>query len=136
MTIFGCGLESYTHTHTKHDIESRYTKVKQGSNHGTIYLLINRCATHIKIKMIISAHGSLDGLCIIHTKLLKYVTSILYLTNEGLIFNLLDLKSKKECEYTHHGHFKPVSHNFAKLIIKRFVSRTKDNIINIYLAYK
>jgi hypothetical protein len=27
--------------------------------------------------------------------------NILRLANEGLVFNLLDLKSKKECEYTH-----------------------------------
>jgi hypothetical protein len=57
--------------------------------------LINRCVTHIKIKMTISGHGSLDELCIIHTKLIEYVTSILRLVNEGPIFDLLDLKSKK-----------------------------------------
>jgi hypothetical protein len=74
MTIFRCGLESCTHTHTKHDIRPRCTKVEQRSNHGVIYLLINRCATHINIKMIVSAHKSLDGLCLVHTKLLEYVT--------------------------------------------------------------
>jgi hypothetical protein len=136
MTIFGCGLESCTHTHTKHDIGPRCTMVKQKSNHGAIYLLINLCVTYINIKMIISAHGSLDGLCIIHIKLLEYVTSILRLANKGSIFNLLDLKSKKECENHHHGHFKPIDHDFAKLITKRFVNRTKDNGINIYLTYK
>jgi hypothetical protein len=49
---------------------------------------------------------------------------------------LLDLKSKKECENSHHGYFKPIGHDFAKLITKGFASRTKDNIINVYLAYK
>jgi hypothetical protein len=96
------------------------------------------CAAQIKIKikMSISAHESLDGLCIVHAKLLEYVMCVLYLTNESPFFYLLDLKSKKECENSHHGHFKFISHNFAKLITKGFFSRTKDNIINIYLAYK
>jgi hypothetical protein len=101
-----------------------------------IYLLINRCVIHIKIKKTISARGNLDGLCLVHAKHLKYVTSILHLTNEGPILDLLDLKSKKEYEHPHHEHFKPISHDFAKLITKRFVSRIKDNVMNIYLTYK
>jgi hypothetical protein len=96
--------------------------------------LINRCATQIKIKMIISAYGSLDRFCLVHVKLLEYVTSILHLANEGPLISLLDLKSKKECENSHHEHFKPIDYDFAKLITKEFVSRTKDNIINVYLA--
>jgi hypothetical protein len=86
--------------------------------------------------MSISAHGSLYGLCIIHARLLEYVTCVLCLTSESPFFDLLDLKSKKECENSHHGHFKSISHDFVKLIIKGFVSRNKDNIINIYQAYK
>jgi hypothetical protein len=86
--------------------------------------------------MIISAHGSLDWLCFVHAKFFEYVTSILRLSNESSLFDLLDLKSKKECENPHHGHFKPICHYFAKLITKGFVSRTKYNIINIDLAYK
>jgi hypothetical protein len=136
MTLFACGLESCTDTNTKHDIGSGCTKVKQRTNNGAIYLLINQCATHIKIKMTISAHGSLDGLYLIHTKLLEYVTCILHLAYECPNFDLLDLKYKKECEFIHRGHFKPIGHDFAKLIKKGFVSRTKYNIINIYLAYK
>jgi hypothetical protein len=81
--------------------------------------------------MTISAHGSLDGLCLIHAKLLEYVTCILRLANESSLFGLLDLKSKKECENPHHGYFKPIRYDFAKLITKGFVSRTKYNIINI-----
>jgi hypothetical protein len=49
---------------------------------------------------------------------------------------LLDLKSKKECENPHHGHFKPIGNDLAKLITKGFVSRTKDNITDVYLLYK
>jgi hypothetical protein len=86
--------------------------------------------------MTISAHGSLDWLCIVHAKLLEYVMSIFCLVNESPIFDLLDLKSKKECEKSHHGHFEPIGHDFAKLFTKGFVSRTKDNIINVYLVYK
>jgi hypothetical protein len=70
-------------------------------------------------------HVTLDRLCILHTKLLEYVTSILRLVNEGSIFNLLDLKSKKECEYTYHEHFKPIGHDFAKLIKKDLLVELK-----------
>jgi hypothetical protein len=48
----------------------------------------------------------------------EYVTSILHLTNESFLFDLLDLKSKKKCENPHHGHFKHIRHYFAKFITK------------------
>jgi hypothetical protein len=48
--------------------------------------------------MTIGAHGRLDWLCFVHAKLFEYVTSTLCLSNEGSLFGLLDLKSKKECE--------------------------------------
>jgi hypothetical protein len=86
--------------------------------------------------MTISAHGSLDGLYLIHAKLLEYIMCILCLANESSLFGLLDLKFKKECENPHHRHFKHIHHDFAKLIIKGFVSETKYNIININLAYR
>jgi hypothetical protein len=86
--------------------------------------------------MIISAHGSLDGLCIVHAKLLEYIACVLCLANENSFFGLLDLKSKEECENPNQRHFKPIGHDFAKLITKEFVSRAKDNIINVYLTYK
>jgi hypothetical protein len=89
---------------------------------------MNRCAAEIKIKMSISAHESLDGLCLVHAKLLKYIMCVLYLANESPFLDLLDLKSKKECENPHHRHFKPIGHDLSKLIIKGFVSRTKHNI--------
>jgi hypothetical protein len=57
MGIFGCCLESCTYTHTKHDIRPRCTNVKQRSNHGVIYLLINQCVAHLKIKMTIVPMG-------------------------------------------------------------------------------
>jgi hypothetical protein len=86
--------------------------------------------------MTISAHGRLDWLCFVHGKLFEYVTIILRLAKESSIFGLLDLKSKKDYENPHHGHFNPIRHYFAKLITKGFVSRTKYNIINIDLTYK
>jgi hypothetical protein len=48
--------------------------------------------------MTISAHGCLDWIFFVHAKLFEYVMSILSLANEGSLFGLLDLKSKKECE--------------------------------------
>jgi hypothetical protein len=56
--------------------------------------------------MIISVNGRLDWLYFVHAKLFEYVTSILRLANEGTLFGLLDLKSKKECKNLHHGHLK------------------------------
>jgi hypothetical protein len=38
---------------------------------------------------------------------------------------LLDLKSKKECDNPHHGYFKPVNHDFAKLIKKDLLVESK-----------
>jgi hypothetical protein len=89
-----------------------------------------------QVKMIISAHGSLDGFYLVRAKLLEYVSCILHLSYESPIFDLLDLEPKKECEFTHRGHLKPFGHDFSKLITKRFISRTKDNVINIYLTHK
>jgi hypothetical protein len=62
--------------------------------------------------------------------------SVLDLAYEHVIFQLLDLKTKKEVELSHHRHLKPISHDLAKLITKGLISRTKDNVININLAYK
>jgi hypothetical protein len=87
--------------------------------------LINQCTAHIKIKMTISAHESFDGLCLVHGKLLEYVTSTHHLANEGPILDLLDLKSEKEYENLHHGHFKPIGHNFAKFIKKDLLVEPK-----------
>jgi hypothetical protein len=71
--------------------------------------------------MPISAHVSLNRFCIVYAKLLEYTTCVLCLTNESPLFGLLDLKSKKECENSDHGHFKSIAHDFA--IIKLFSIR-------------
>jgi hypothetical protein len=114
----------------------RCTKVKQETNHGAIYLLINRLTAHIKIMMTVCANGSLDGLGLVHAKLLESVMSILGLAYKRVIFQMLDLKIKKVFEFSHHRHLKHIDHDLAKLIIKKFISRAKNDIINIYLVYK
>jgi hypothetical protein len=98
MAFLGCGLKFCTHTYTKYDIGPRCTKIKQGAYDDAIYLLIHQFFTHIKFKMSICAHGSLDGFYLVHAKLLTNIMSILSLATKGHIFKLLDLKSKKELQ--------------------------------------
>jgi hypothetical protein len=43
---------------------------------------------------------------------------ILGLTYERAIFQLLDLKTKKEVELSHHRYLKPIGHDLAKFIKK------------------
>jgi hypothetical protein len=43
--------------------------------------------------MPICSHGCLDGLGILHSKLVKYVLNVLCLADEGAVLELLDLKS-------------------------------------------
>jgi hypothetical protein len=84
--------------------------------------------------MSICAHGSLDGFCLVHTKLLDDVMCILGLANEAPIFRLLHLKSKKESKVPHHRHLEPIGHDLTKLITKRLISRTKYYVIDITLV--
>jgi hypothetical protein len=58
------------------------------------------------------------------------------LTYEGAFLELLDLKSKKELQLSHHRHLESFGHNPTKLINQNMISRTKYNVIDIYLAYK
>jgi hypothetical protein len=53
--------------------------------------------------MPIYPHRSIDGLGILHPELLEYVLSILSLDDEGALLELLDLKSKKVLQLSHHG---------------------------------
>jgi hypothetical protein len=62
--------------------------------------------------------------------------SVFGLAYERAIFQLLDLKTKKVFEFSHHRHLKPIGHDLAKLITKGFISKTKNDIINIYLEHK
>jgi hypothetical protein len=45
--------------------------------------------------MSICSHRSLDGLGILHSKPLDNVLSVLFLANEGVLLELLDLESKE-----------------------------------------
>jgi hypothetical protein len=86
--------------------------------------------------MSICPHGSLDGFGILHSKLLGNILNVLCLANEGAFLELLDLESEEILQLPHHGHLKFPYHNSTKLFTRRLVSRPKDNIININLAYK
>jgi hypothetical protein len=86
--------------------------------------------------MSICDYGSFDGFCLVHAKLLENIMCIIGLANKGLIFEFLDLKSKKELQLSHHRHLKPIDHDLTKLITKRLISITKNYVININLVYK
>jgi hypothetical protein len=86
--------------------------------------------------MSIKCHRGIDGLRVGHVKPLEHILYILGLTRESPFLHLLDLKSKEELQFTHHRHLKSLGHDPTKLFTKFIISRTKDNIININLAYK
>jgi hypothetical protein len=86
--------------------------------------------------MSIGWHGGSYGLGIVHVKLLEHVISVLGLTYECAILELLDLKPEKELQLTHHRHHKSFGHDPTKLINPRLISRPKYDVINIYLTYK
>jgi hypothetical protein len=86
--------------------------------------------------MSIGWHGCLDGLGLLHVKLLQHVIGVLGLTYERAILELLDLKSMEELQLTHHGHLKPICHNPTKFLTKSHISTSKYYVIDIYLADK
>ena len=62
--------------------------------------------------------------------------SVLRLANKSSILHLLDLKSKEELQFTHHGHLKSLCHDPTKFLTKSVISTTKYYVIDIYLAHK
>jgi hypothetical protein len=68
--------------------------------------------------MPICSHGCLDGFGILHYKLIEYVLSVLSLTNEGALLELLDLKSKEILRLPHHRHLEFLYHNPTKLFTR------------------
>jgi hypothetical protein len=62
-----------------------------------------------------SSHGCLDGLAILHPKLLKYVLNVFGLADEGALLELLDLKSKEILQLPHHRHLEFLYHDPTKL---------------------
>jgi hypothetical protein len=65
--------------------------------------------------MPISSHGCLDGFAILHSKLLEYVLHVLGLADEGVLLELLDLKSKEILQLPHHRHLEFLYHDHTKL---------------------
>jgi hypothetical protein len=49
---------------------------------------------------------------------------------------LLHLESKEVVQLAHHRHLEFLHHHPAKLLTRLLISRTKYDVINIYLAYK
>jgi hypothetical protein len=68
--------------------------------------------------MLICSHRSLDGFGILHSKLLENILNVLCLANEGVLLELLDLKSKEILQLPHHGHLKFLYHNSTKLFTR------------------
>jgi hypothetical protein len=68
--------------------------------------------------MSICSHRSLDGLGILHSKLLENVLSILCLDDEGALLELLDLESKEILQLPRHGHLKFLYHKSTKLFTR------------------
>jgi hypothetical protein len=60
----------------------------------------------------------LDGFAILHSKLLKYVLNVFSLADEGVLLELLDLKSKKILQLPHHRHLEFLYHNPTKLLTR------------------
>jgi hypothetical protein len=86
--------------------------------------------------MSVSSHRCLRGLCILHPKPLEKILSVLRLRDEGSLLELLHLKSKEVVQLAHHRHLELLHHYPAKLLIRLLISRTKYNVIDIYLANK
>jgi hypothetical protein len=78
--------------HTESIISGRDAH-KYRSYHRPVYLLIYGFTSCVEVEMPISSHGCLDGLGILHPKLVEYVLNILGLADEGAILELLYLKS-------------------------------------------
>src|SRR4051794_20655840 len=81
-------------------------------------------------------YWSLHRLGIIQPETFEHVLNIFCLVNKSPSSQLLDLKSEEELQLAHHRHGKLLGHKILKLNIASIVSRPKNNIISIYLAYK
>ena len=82
------------------------------------------------------SHWCLGVLCLFHAKLFEHVLCVLGLAQKGSFLELFNLKTQEVLELTHHGHLKPICHNPTKFLTKLFISTTKYNVIDIYLAHK
>src|SRR5664279_5725390 len=110
VAFFRSSLIPCTHPYTQHNIGSRRTKIKQRANHGAVYLLVHIFTIGITLEMTFGLHGSGLCFCIFHVESLEHVMDIFSLRDKGSSTQLLDLKTKKEPQLSHHGHLKPIGH--------------------------
>jgi hypothetical protein len=68
--------------------------------------------------MPICSHGSLDGFGILHSELLEYILNVFSLADEGVLLELLDLKSKEILQLPHHRHLEFLYHYPTKLFTR------------------
>jgi len=80
-------------------------------------------------------HWSFHRHSIFPFKLLKNFLSVFLLVDVDTFFVLLDLNPYKELKFSYHAYFKLTLHKIREILTKRFISSSKDNIINIYLNY-
>ena len=83
VALLWCGLEPCTHSHTQHDIRPRCTKVKQGTDHGTILPLVYLFAVRVEVKLTLEWHGGLVSFKIVILEPLEHVLSVFGLVYEG-----------------------------------------------------
>jgi hypothetical protein len=81
-------------------------------------------------------HRRLDGLWIFHPKPLEDVLCVLGLGDEGVVLELFNLKFEEVVQHAHHRYLKLLHHDPAKFLTRLLISRTKYNVIDIYLAHK
>lgn len=63
-------------------------------------------------------HWCLDGLVILHNKLLENIYGVLSLTNESRFLHLFDFQPREEFQLTHHRHLKILCHHPTKFFTK------------------
>jgi hypothetical protein len=102
----------------------------------TVCLLINVLTSFVDVEMSVSSHRCLCGLSILHSKPLEKILSVLRLGDEGAVLELLHLESKEVGQLAHYQHLELLHHHPATLLTRLLVSRTKYNVIDIYLANK
>jgi hypothetical protein len=69
----------------KHNIRSTCTKLKQGSYHRPVYLLIYGLTSRIEVQVSICSHQCLDAFCVLHPKSLEEILCVLRLGDEEAI---------------------------------------------------
>jgi hypothetical protein len=70
------------------------------------------------------------------TSFLEKILSVFHLGDEGAFLELLHLKANEVVQIAHHRHLELLDHYLAEFLTRLLVSRTKYNVIDIYLANK